>query len=300
MRLPVKKCLVVFDTNLIYLYKEDRQHNFLPKDSFLEFCGWVNSNKIKDICLFCIPEIVVCEIAKQKFDENTIRYSKYLEFGRFFDQQNTLIQKTFGDCLNEIKEYFSSKDIFLLPHPTDFDGIINRAVHKKKPFNYSKESGDDKGFKDALLVHSVLEIDNTSEFEQVFICTKNKNDFTQEIESEMDNLRIFRSENALIELKNEIIKNYSWRTKLIGFLDENKAEILSYINDIDAYNYSGFVYNPDDFKFDIENNVVEFAITAGADDMNPLDLLLFFDLGANALTEDPGDSDEDLEDTEGE
>ena len=295
MRLLTKKCLVVLDTNLIYLRGEDRRYEFIPKDSFLSFLEWIETNNVHDICVFAVPEIVLCEISKQKFDQNTHNKSKCVEFSGFFDIVPEISEQSFEACYAKVKGCFNSNDIVILPNPSGINKIIERAVHKKKPFT-GQEGASDKGFKDAVALHSITEIENVGDFEKVFWLTKNKQDFTKEIEAERDNLTILNSERTIEDFKKIIIDDYIWKQKLVKYLDVNKSSILAYINDmVSDVTFIDFSYNQNLFILDKVTNMVQFSVCISASgdsrvakqnvkqNTEIISVDLLFDLNANEI-----------------
>ncbi len=295
MKLPIKKCLVVIDTNLVYLSKEDRGCDFAPKDSFLSFLEWVDSNRIDDICLFAMPEIILSEISKQKFDENNSRRSKCIDHIKFFGAALEIPEQSFDEQYNKIKSFIETAGIVLLPHPSDFTKIINRAIHKKKPFT-GQEGCSDKGMKDAVMLHSVLEIENLADFEKVFWLTKNSHDFAKEIEAEVGNLMIFNSEDTIEKFKRHITEHYSWKQRLTKYLDTNKDAVLAQLNDYGGdWFFTDFKFDPDTFQFKKEQNLVEFTLELiGKADFGgaghttedtPITIVKLFDLSANEIIE---------------
>lgn len=301
MRLPVKKCLVVFDTNLIYLSKEDKKSHFAPKNSFQNFWEWVNNNRIYDICLFAVPNITLSEISKQKFDINNSNRSKCIDQADFFDIPLDIPEQSFEEQYDKIKTFFESLGMTLLPHPSDFGKILERAIHKKKPF-VGNEGASDKGLKDAVMLHSMLEVENLNDFEKIFWLTKNSHDFSKEIEAEVNNLFIFNSEDAIDKFKKYIIDNYAWKQKLVKYLNTNKDDMLAQLNDYGGdWRFTDFRFDADNFELKREQNIVKFEMqligfadfggSGHTTDDVPITIIKAFDLSANEII----DYDEEIE-----
>jgi len=270
MRLPEKKCLIVFDTNCIYVADRDNSYEFSPTYNFTNFLNWVEAENVTSFCTLAIPKIVLLEIVKQKFDRNEQLKSDYEKASRFFNKQYDSIVYTFDDICAKVSEFFISHNIEIIDNPSQIEPIISRAVHKQKPFDYTdkkgnkKETGSDKGFKDAVLLHSVIEIENLILFREVFVCTNNHRDFIGCDSGECPNLKILSSKNALHELEN-VLKEHLNILTAFNWIENNKDTVLAHLNDYGGdWEFVNFTYDINNFEFKKNKNVVEFLILADA------------------------------------
>ncbi|MCL1892521.1 MAG: PIN domain-containing protein [Alphaproteobacteria bacterium] len=299
MILSPKKYLIIFDTNCIYAADKDNSCAFVPLSNFTNFLTWAESENISRFCTLAIPRIVLLEIAKQKFDRNEQSKLDYEKVSRFFDKQYDAIICKFDDLIIEISNFLVSKDILIIDHPSQLEPIILRAVHKRKPFDYldkkgdKKEHGSDKGFKDAVLLHSVMEIENLTQFQKAFICTNNHTDFAKCDNGGCANLEIKTSKNSIRDIET-VLKEYIPLQKTFNWIEENKDSILAYLNDYGGdWVFTDFTYEENNFHFLKDKNVVEFTLNLSAigdfaaegltsDDMTTTK---WFDLRANGIIE---------------
>ncbi|MFZ2025113.1 MAG: PIN domain-containing protein [Microgenomates group bacterium] len=142
--------LIIFDTNALF--------GDPIRSSVLNFIDTYSKNT-RFVLTFAIPEIVKKELTKhtlKKFEKALHQYqesAKEIEFltnHKFRDLH--LDQKA---ALNRLNRLFKKKNIKILPTPykkINWEAIVDKAVEYIPPF----EEGKEKGFKDSLIIETIL------------------------------------------------------------------------------------------------------------------------------------------------
>jgi len=182
---------IFFDTNIL----EDRIGEDLINlgkcdisQKYFEVARYIADRSLEYDVSLNIPLIVLEEI-KQHLYEGNIKHGQSIrekikltkkKFGSILELEykfkysdfsgRKTIDEQIEDYVNYIVNEFISlpinKKLYITPFPENYDRLINRAVKRQLPF-FVKEKIKDAGFKDALLVESILENTNFEEDEVV-------------------------------------------------------------------------------------------------------------------------------------
>ena len=151
---------------------------------YLIFVGILEELDIYEHITILVPTVVYEEMKRQKIKahddkketlQKAIGKSIFPEFNYSFNEID--YDKYVSDKIIEYKKQlaFGQTSIAELPLPTEkrFSSIVRRAFTKLPPF-YGIEKESDKGFKDALLWESILELkENTPQAKIVFYSKDN-------------------------------------------------------------------------------------------------------------------------------
>jgi len=191
------KTLVIIDTNKIRnnFEWESNYSKFEPKGDLLKLIDFIEKNNLQKHIFIGIPEIVLeefintrCENFKKIVDrlKTDIKkletmpccdFSKIILPGEDFDYREFIKKKT-------RKFIYRKKFILILKlkksnYKETLEILIEKATQKKKPFN---ESG--KGFKDALIWETILNLKDINKYSTIFVLSENKKDFNYKLKEE--------------------------------------------------------------------------------------------------------------------
>ncbi|MDU7336741.1 MAG: PIN domain-containing protein [Clostridium sp.] len=209
---------IIFDTNTLYVNHKTYGDftGFSFNSTFDNVVGILEELDIYEHITVLVPTVVYEEMKKQKISahddkketlQKAIGKSKFPEFEYSFSEID--YEKYVSDKIIEYKKQLASgqTSIAELPLPTEkrFSSIVHRAFTKLPPF-YGVEKESDKGFKDALLWESILELkENTPQAKIVFY--SKDNGFCDVLIDEFQSLfndQIFICKNEF-EVKNQLI-----------------------------------------------------------------------------------------------
>lgn len=242
--MPLKPRYLYLDTNIL------KQLNLnIQNDPRFDNLAWIlRVLKIKTY----IPKIVLDELIilrKKEFElvfnnlkKFTDIFNSYIDSKIPFDfKEKSKFEKEF---LDKIEANIQGAEINILDNSLGsikIDEIVEMALECKRPFN-----ADDKGFKDMIILHSILEnCKNDLKHEHIFV-TDNANDFRSEdvenlIKRRGVNLRIiFSIDNLskyLEDFLESIMKQYieNRKNNLKRFLDLERNQIEQFIRSEGAF-----------------------------------------------------------------
>ena len=158
---------IVPDTNQLYIcYEKTTQ-----ADVYRHFSVGNKINKLLDIrdsanCIdevaIVIPEIVIRELIQQKYEHFNEDYCVLLtlaqKMGENINPELVSREEYCNTSYDQAQEYFGILNVGIVPMctSTSFPHIIDNAIKKEPPFE-GKNGKADKGFKDALLLYSLIE-----------------------------------------------------------------------------------------------------------------------------------------------
>ena len=176
-----KKTLVILDTNKVrnnFEWEKDYS-SFEPKGDFLKLIEWVEKNKLKELVLIGLPEIVVeelvntrCENFSKQLEEMKSGVKKLGGISCFDFSKITLPTEDYdynAFIKTKITEYIEGKKFVVILklekelYARTLELLIDKATKKKKPF------GEKKGFKDALIWEIILNCKDVDKFFSVFV-----------------------------------------------------------------------------------------------------------------------------------
>jgi len=153
------------DSNIFNVQNE--LNDFLVHFLFGKIEELIQKLEINDIIEnieICLPKIVLMEITKQQDERYDLEFQKFI--GKTYpnfkptkkEKYFEFLLKDFNKKLKINDNFYGKVKIFDYPSTRNFNKIINRAILKLDPFEGENGKGEsDKGFKDVLLWHSLLE-----------------------------------------------------------------------------------------------------------------------------------------------
>ena len=160
-----KEYSLIIDTNIFYIQKElnDFSSPYLF-NKITELVEKLEINDILDKVQICIPKISLMESLKHQDERYDDEINKFVgkTYPLFipYKKNNYLMWliKTFNKLLKRNNHFNSNVEILEYPKSSDFKSIIKRAILKNDPFEGNNGKGEsDKGFKDVLIWHTVLD-----------------------------------------------------------------------------------------------------------------------------------------------
>ena len=200
-------------------------------------------------------------------------------------------RKIIENSYNSIFEYNFNNKIILYNKENMLDRVLQRNKYKQPPF-YNENNSSDKGFKDTIILFTIMDFLNEFEDEAVFyfITSDKEFDINEQIDKDKQEANIFSKNDMNLEdirkRINELMDEFIWTTTLDFYgnpQDERRFGISSYINNEKTEN---FLNNIDDiiekniFRNDIlienffdENNHVSSDYTINVDTMKEISKL---------------------------
>ena len=247
------KTLVILDTNKVrnnFEWEKDYS-NFEPKGDFLKLVEWVERNKLNELIFIGLPEIVVEELVTTRC-ENFSEQLETLKVGikklggiSCFDFSKIVLPNGNYDYNAFIKakitEYIDGKKFVIILklekalYAQTLELLIDKVTKKKKPFK------EKKGFKDALIWETILNLKEVNKYFSVFVLSENEKDFDLDLQEEFKkkfskdlNLE-FNTDTLIVALEN-IYGLHIKYPELLAYLktDYFKGEFMDFLVD----NYS--------------------------------------------------------------
>lgn len=243
---------IVFDTSAL------KSENF--PDLSAAFRKFVDVAKILKIQLF-IPDIVVKELEKNYLDCTSDSFNKIKTEQRKLkkvtqEKVNILlpdIETLKMDYKKEVESILKNNNLIVIPMPTlRASALVDQAVQHIPPFERN-----DKGFRDAMIVESIIEfglnsklnkftlvaIDNIFKSAEIVTAVKKKK-IVLKVEKRVDDVSkaIFK---LLSKVQKEILKEEE--REAIEFLNDNKSEINEYLKnnfEMTEYDFKGLLGTP--------------------------------------------------------
>ena len=190
---------IFFDTNSLEVW-ESKNLSVLFEckiaNDYYKVARYISENGLDDKVLLNIPLIVLMEIKhhlhkshverRQSF-ESTLKeikksFGSILDFTYEFKYEDSNIEKYVDLIVKEFLGLPINKNLKITPLPSEYENIIERAVKGISPFfSTDNKKASDAGFKDALLLHSILESVNFDEDEVILFTgdyrLQNKNEY---------------------------------------------------------------------------------------------------------------------------
>lgn len=287
-----KKILIIPDSNYLFVNFKSKAdfREFSFNHNFIELVQIIEKNNLYDKCVIGLSEVVLEELLIQRieayneqidkmkqlainyvfphlsFDTASFSNFKYIDF----------LTKVRSEYLNTIKSKLIEFIDLPIPNQIRFTSIIRRAFEKRPPFEGVKGKSD-KGFKDALLWESILDIKLSSDYSNVIVCTSDErmqnielikefNDINKNINIEMVNpqalnmiLNKLSSDNGNFnEGLNTLQEITEFLTSYPGWMMDIKLEDFLIDDDYIEYSVLNFeVLDYDSFSEDKFNALVE-------------------------------------------
>ena len=258
-----KKAIVIFDTNRL-LQNPDDKRNYSNVDFGGDYAKLVleilPSFYISDNVDIAIPKMCIDEIKQRKIEDFNSRFSsiedRYKKIKDDSEIISNLIEKDFGDLTkNEVANqtlvdavdlFVATQKIKIIDFPGDenFKPIIERALRRKTPFLKTTNDGSDKGFKDVVIWHSILQCEDLSEYDFHILFSQDAgfdlnclDEFEKKYQKKMiriEELQALKTqllklypeeERSKIEVKSRVIQQYFQEQLYLSIkniLEENK------------------------------------------------------------------------------
>ncbi len=177
------KIALILDTNILMKnIKEKERLDTFSLELYDYTVDMIERNDLIDKVTIFIPEIVFLELSKHKFDKLDDRIKNLRNFSEELSSIEG-IQINLDDKL-DIEKHFENirksklDEIKIINIPQDksnlFDKILDMSLHKIAPF---EENASDKGFKDAIIILSLVDFAKKSEYSKFVLFTKDKGAF---------------------------------------------------------------------------------------------------------------------------
>lgn len=177
-----EKFALVLDTNLLYT-GENAKNDFseLALDLYYKSMNIIELNDITDLVNIFIPEIVLLEHTSHTLDKIKDKIVQLKELSEEFDRvpeitinvHDTFDPKTHIDALKR----FALNNVNYIEIPEDwstlFNSVLEMALYKIPPFEKGKGKSD-KGFKDAIILLSLIEFAKIEEYTHFVIFSEDK------------------------------------------------------------------------------------------------------------------------------
>lgn len=231
-----QKTLVILDTNKLrnnFEWEKDYSM-FEPKGDFIKIIEFIEQNNLQNSIFIGITDMVLEELISTRCENfnqqiNNLKSSiKKLGNMPCCDFSKVGIPEdsySYDDYIRKkIEEYMSSKKFILILHldkekyAQTMSSIIKKFVKKEKPFS---DSG--KGFKDAIIWETILNLKNIDDYFSVFFLTENIKDFEKSLQEKYKetfskDLNLETNTDLLIASLQNIYKIYVNYPEIIKFL----------------------------------------------------------------------------------
>jgi len=292
----MKNNVLIFDSNILYVNydKGGNFNSFYFNSTFQNVIDYIQQKDIYENMIIYIPVVVWEEMKKQKIDAyekkkeellsklNKIKIPDIVLIKEQKIDYETYISEQINNYKNELQKKLIIIKELELPSKERFQSIVKRAFEKNPPFE-GKESNSDKGFKDALLWESILELKaNNTNYDIILYCNDNMfNDFLiEEYKEKFDSdILICKNEMELfpyldklsthvngvnsnnsfnmneITLIKDFIIDKSFRIRLLNLFNENNIFNDFYVvEDISNIVIKNIVYNEEGDYCDVKIN----------------------------------------------
>ena len=257
-----KNIALIMDTN-IFEKKSNEQYDLskLPLDKYDKIIHTIELNKLEDQVKIFFPEIVLLELLYHHKFRIEKQLSTLNQLNKSFENFSDIVIKgldefNMEEYFNILKDkYFTELDIIEIPRTKELmDKLIAMSLEKIPPFEKDKS---DKGFKDAILLISVMEYARNNHFDKYVIFSKDK------VFKKYEN-NIFQMFHKEVHGEQGFIKDFR------GFEIIDSSNITEYIikefelfNDLKQYifkDFLNFIQNEYDSVDFIEIDMCEYQI----------------------------------------
>lgn len=280
---------IFFDTNFLRCKDIRDFSNFRMSKIYENFIDFLGSNDLIEMYNINISEITINEIKQQIIREykDTVKdicniYEKLKNVHNIkIDTDNLEYEQHLEKVIVNYTNYNKINVIQIPKNINLFENIINRAIHKQKPF-LGEEKESDKGFKDALLWECIIDYANKSSAMKFILMTKNKNDFPKNLEEEFNELTgksikiyydIYELQDTILEDNNLIntstltfdkLKQYELKDKINTYFIENNRNLeIENIIKIDNFVNEGndlYIFDIYDRKNEYPNDEMRWSV----------------------------------------
>jgi hypothetical protein len=238
-----KKAIIIFDTNKLLQNPDEKRYY-----SEVDFGGDYNkviteilpSYFLSESVDIAIPKMCIEEIKQRKIEDFISKFqsieTRYNKIKEDSDIIFNLVVQDFKDftkkedyeniLLNQLDTFVNSQNIKIIEFPDDthFKPIIQRAIKRKTPFICTPKDGSDKGFKDVVIWHSIMQHGELLEYDYLIL-------FTQDNGFDLNCLDEFEEKHHKKIIRVEDVQ--SLKTQLLQLYPEemrSKVEIKSKVS----------------------------------------------------------------------
>jgi len=293
-----EKYVLILDTNILHPSKNKTlDMSELPLKKYDDAVSMIEINDIVDYVEIFIPEVVLLELANQHWDKINNRINNLKKLGEEFEKVYNIEIKIHEDFnpkthIEKIKdEIFENVNCIPVPEnrETLFNEIFKMSLDKMPPF----EQNGDKGFKDALILLSIIYFaKNREDTEYIFFSQdkifKNNKDILEEFFNEET------GKNLKIEETNDVQRYISDKFELLKDFREYLSntfypEVYSKINEIEFIKFK----KEEDIFNQISDQEIEINLSFSfkfeddtIDSLNELDVKVIFTKKSNEWVND--------------
>ena len=231
--MPTRKTLIVFDTNRLRQVISDgpAYHTFSFGAEFERLKNFLSDNGLDVAVSLATNRMTLSELLKQKTEQFK---SDKDDLKAIIERMSTLPDVNFGavqltgagfDCHShlspKVEEFLRLSNVLLIDLPEDkyaavLKRMLDRSINKRSPFVKT-----DSGFKDVIILESLLHFDRLAEYDKVYLVS-NDNGFDDCCKTEFE-----------VEKRKTIVI-----TSSVQMLIENLEE--DYENEIEIHKHAQF------------------------------------------------------------
>lgn len=239
-----EKLAIILDTNILQKGKKAKNDfSELSLDIYYDSMNMIELNDIIDQVNIFIPEIVLLELSSHTLDRINDRIDQLNEICSEFEHisginiegHDSFDSKTHIDRIKD----FALRNVNYIDIPEDwstlFDKVLEMALYKVPPFEKGKGKSD-KGFKDAIILLSLVEFAKEEDYTD-FVIFSNDKAFKK---NETILKEFFNGEtNKNLEIQNKetvtdyISKKYSLSSGFKQYLNEYYSQIEEEISNLE-------------------------------------------------------------------
>lgn len=237
----LEKFKIITDTNVVWLDTEPL--DIILNSNLKDLSDFVNENKLNDKVTICISEVVMAERITQRAEEIskiTSSIDSSIEKLKVFNVKKTSVHKRpYRRLLGQrLTKEIKALNLEVIPFPkVNHSQILNRALLRTKPFG-----NRDKGYKDTLIWHSILDEIRKDKDCNIILCTKNVEDFDIKV-LELEFKKLSKKKLCIFTSPNEVKEFLDKQFNLSLDLKELHKSI---INDIKTYALGDLMVNLND------------------------------------------------------
>lgn len=239
---------IVFDTNILYNSSTNYSDFSFNKNIDL-IIDFLQKEELTDKCSILIPKIVIDELKQQLKEHFYEDYKKIQDLSKRLGKICNIIWNIDIDKYEEymdqkIESYLDQKNVKIIDVCSDnsFKRILDKALKKNPPFE-GIEKKSDKGFKDAVIWHSLIEY--SVQYGGIYIFYTNDNIFLNNKEylskdfeeTEYRKVVFFQT---IDEIRTYILKKLELNLILDGYYERLREIKLSgcldrFLNEIESF-----------------------------------------------------------------
>lgn len=228
------RSLIFIDTNVLHIKQSEEVDfsNHCTRAAFNFIVDYIEKNNLQKMVFIAIPNIVLEEFSKQRNEnyKNVLaslknKISLFTNMDECDVSEINLPSEDFNykDYIKEkvktSKEFIKIIDLSLDKSKEILEDIISKALENKKPF----KPNNDRGFKDALIWHSIVRFSDLNEYDFIYFLTENVSDFDQEFKKEFEtrnskNITLFNDVESLRKRLNDYYHLFEDYPELVAIL----------------------------------------------------------------------------------